>query len=67
MREHPRAQMVRQASSRIKVAFFEMVDEHGLTYVETAQVLAECLQTNLKYALRVERHGDENKPAGLAN
>lgn len=66
MRMHPREEIVRKARIDFLETWTAWMRRHpDLTYLERSQMLAETLQTEMKYALRVERHGDDQAPAGL--
>lgn len=66
MAQHKRTQKVAMAKLAIERAIIEIADREGLTFVETVQALAECLDRTAKYALRAERHPkDPDKPADL--
>lgn len=64
-RIHPRERVTQQAKSKFTKFMMALDDEFDLTAVETLQMLNSYMSTELKYALRVERHGDSNKAAGL--
>jgi hypothetical protein len=53
------------AQSKLEGAIHQAIGETDLTYVEALQSLAAVEQNLLKYMLRLERHGDETKEAGL--
>lgn len=41
------------------------VSKHELTFIEMVGILTEIIQGYGKYALRIERHGDSEKAAGI--
>ncbi len=67
MKLHPREQKTKKASLALEEAVLNIVREHDITFIELVQMLAACLQSWSKYALRAERHPEQpDKPAGLA-
>lgn len=66
MRVHEREQQVQVAKAELRLQFLTAADDAGLTDVELLQVLTSLQETVLKGMLRMERHGDPDKPAGLA-
>lgn len=50
--------VVEEARREITGAILDAVRKHDLTYVELLQILTEEIASNLKYMLRIERHGD---------
>lgn len=66
VRLHPREELVRRARIDFLEVYGEWLQRHDeLTYIEIAQLIAGEVQSLLKYALRVERHGDDQTAAGL--
>jgi hypothetical protein len=69
---HPREALVRQAESDLSEAVHRAMEKNAtaLTTIETLavlnRVLSDCIARILKYEIREERHGDPNKPGGLA-
>lgn len=61
---HPRTIPVQTASQEIRTAIFELWKKHDLSYVEMLQILAEEMQTCLKYMLRAERHPTDPEKRG---
>ncbi len=66
MKRHERDVHVRKASLQIEMKISDMAREYDLTDVEVLQMLVSYQQSTLKYMLREERHGDRDKPGGLA-
>jgi hypothetical protein len=66
-RIHPREAMVLAAEIRLRAAVTNEL--HGLTTAERLRVLAAVLGDTVgsiaKYAIREERHGDQDKPGGV--
>lgn len=58
MTRHPRTMTVIRAKSDIAIAVYREAEKHKLTDIELMQCLTEALTGTLKYALRIERHGD---------
>jgi hypothetical protein len=70
VRLHPRERPVMEATADLRHRVAEWLDAHpDLTIVETLKVLASVFhdetQGILKYAIRIERHGDADKEGGL--
>lgn len=67
---HEREAVVREAKLKLSEAVQEWGKGHDLTQFEYLQVVQGVLGDEIlgacKYAIRVERHGDPNKPGGLA-
>ncbi len=66
---HEREILIRQAEIKLREALTKLTDEFDLTPFEYIQLVqnilgGEILQT-CKYQIRVERHGDANKPGGF--
>ena len=59
MRIHERTFPVAKASSDAKMAFWEEIDKHDLTYLEILGIIGELQATAVKYGLRAERHPDD--------
>jgi hypothetical protein len=59
--QHPRTRIVATAKAAMAYAVYQ-VEEFGLTAIELVQCLADVIQGSMKYALRVERHGDPEYP-----
>lgn len=66
IRLHEREELTRLARIDFCRTFADFTLRHKLTYVELAQLFAEQASSSLKFALRVERHGNDEKPAGEA-
>ena len=73
---HPREQLCREAESELRLAIAAVTCKKGgvfskLTLVEEMQVLNTVFSGEvggiLKYALRYERHGNTDTPAGFAS
>lgn len=65
MRVSERQIKAARAKTELELMIHEKAEELGLTDVELLQALTSAQQTTLKYMLRVERHGDAEKPAGI--
>jgi hypothetical protein len=66
---HPRELLVKEAERKVRDAIYGSTKDltvferiSVVTNVLTDHVLASC-----KYGIRLERHGDPNKPGGLAD
>lgn len=72
MRLHPREQIVRKAKLALSEKLIEWMREHGetLTFAEELRVvggeLGDYISRMAKYEIRKERHGDDQKPGGIA-
>ena len=66
MKPHEREAITREARAEFLKFFIEFSKKYHLTGVEMCQLFAQEIQNELKYMLRMERHGDPNEPAGLA-
>lgn len=66
MKRHEREAVVARARGDFLKMYIDWLQDHDLTYIEVAQILGDQLSSVLKFALRVERHGDDETPAGLA-
>lgn len=66
---HPREENVRRAEIAIDKAVSEIIGREKLTTAETIRVLVHTLGDRLasiaKFAIRLERHGDADKPGGV--
>lgn len=56
MKMHPRYHLVKEAECKFNA--FMMDELRDLTLVERMQVINRYMATELKYALRYERHGE---------
>lgn len=65
MKLHKREKITIEAENELRGIILNWGDTYKLTLVETLQILNSIVSTKLKYALREERHGNCNKPAGL--
>lgn len=63
---HERVRPVSAAKGDIERAFLSACTRHDVTGVEGCMILTEILQRQLTLALRMERHGDAQTPAGEA-
>jgi hypothetical protein len=65
---HPRQQAAAIAKTKLEIAFWDAVfeSETDLTHVELLQAATSIQSGILKEMLRIERHGDVDKPAGWA-
>ncbi len=61
---HQRFFVVKAASLELETAVSKVVQDHGLTYVEALQALAEIQTRFLKYMLRAERHPNDPERKG---
>jgi hypothetical protein len=61
--QHPRTLIVATAKAAMGHAVYQVEEKYDLTTIELIQCLAEIIQGSMKYALRVERHGDPEYPA----
>lgn len=56
-------------TAEAKIEFLKFINDwlnkHDLTSIEFQQILLDQMQSSLKYALRLERHGNDDTPAGL--
>ena len=62
-RQHPRLKKVLDAQTEIVHAITAVEEKYDLTAIEVVKILNEYTALTLKYALRVERHGDLEYPA----
>jgi hypothetical protein len=67
VKRHERESIVAKARSDFLKMYIDWLQEHDVTYIEAAKILAEEQASLLKFALREERHGDDSIPAGLAS
>lgn len=71
MRMHRRQKIVHSAQVDLQKQIRDWLQRHDLTTIEELHlinyVLSNTIGGTLKYALREERHGDVNEPAGLAS
>jgi hydrogenase maturation factor len=69
MRIHHREENVRRATMALNKALIDTLTKEALTAGETIRVLMAVFGGHLdsiaKFAIRQERHGDEDKPGGL--
>lgn len=67
---HEREAIVREAKLKLSEAVQEWGKGQDLTqfeYIQVVQsVLGEAVMSTCRYGIRVERHGDPEKPSGLA-
>lgn len=61
--QHPRTLIVATAQAAIGAGIAQVEQKYDLTNYELVKCLAEYLSLSMKYALRVERHGDAEYPA----
>ena len=68
-RIHPREKIVDEAEQKLRAVVFELIQSE-LTQGEFLKVLGNVMDGEIrsiaKYAIRRERHGDEDKPGGIA-
>lgn len=65
MKIHPRHFKVQAATNEMRQWLLEWEARHELTDIEVLQALNEWQAATLKYMLRRERHGGDDKPADL--
>ena len=61
--QHPRTLIVATASFAIAQAIEQIETKYKLTPAEMVKCVADYLSLSMKYALRIERHGDSEYPA----
>jgi len=61
--QHPRTLVVATANAAIGAALAQIEEKYNLTNYEVVKCLSEYMSLSMKYALRVERHGDPEYPA----
>jgi hypothetical protein len=61
---HERTMKVQTAQNELEALISKFVKKNDLTMVETLQVLTSYIQTELKYALREERHPEDPSTPG---
>jgi hypothetical protein len=61
--QHPRSLLVPTAKAAMAYAVYRVEAKYDLTAIELVQCLADVIQGSMKYALRMERHGDPEYPA----
>ena len=70
MQIHKREQITQQANYDLTKSLLHITEEHDLTEGEYLQLIGDvfggALTSQAKYQIRMERHGNENKPGGLA-
>ncbi len=70
MKLHPRETRCSKAELELSAAIAEIFPRHDLTAAETLRVINEVcsrsLERLIRLAIRLERHGDEDKQGGLA-
>lgn len=66
MRVHERTFLVQGAENELSLLVSKLVDEKGLTEIETVGCLLSIAQRWNMYTLRVERHGHSGKKADEA-
>lgn len=68
-RLHPREKVVRQAEMDLLTALETVITQHKLTVGECMRVVVAVLGGHIggiaRSTIRVERHGDANKPGGI--
>jgi len=69
-RIHPRVRICQEARQAISEAITKAVKEHELTTAEEISVINAACSSHIghiaKYAIRHERHGNEDRPGGFA-
>lgn len=65
MKLHKREKITNEANLEYTQFIIKFLEKYDLTTIEYLQILNKEISTSLKYALRIERHGDTNKPSGL--
>jgi hypothetical protein len=61
--QHPRTLIVATARAALAHAVCQIEEKYDLTAIDLVHCLADVIQGLMKYALRVERHGDAEYPA----
>ncbi len=64
-RMHPREMIVRQAGNEHGTLFLDLMRKHDLTLTEAVSILHGEIGQQLKYLMRLDRHGDTSTPSGL--
>lgn len=63
---HPRHRIVETAKIDLLGVILEWRKRHDITFIEAAQILVAAVEDELRYALRMERHGTTTKKADEA-
>lgn len=63
---HPRTLVVVTTNAAIGAALAQIEEKYNLTNYEVVKCLFDYMSLSMKYALRVERHGDPEYPADAA-
>jgi hypothetical protein len=72
MRMHERETIVREAENNLREKMLQFANEYAekLTHYEYMRVvhgvLSDDIGSQIKYAIRYERHGDTDKPGGAS-
>jgi hypothetical protein len=64
MKLHERVMIVQGAHNEMAKAVIDVVEKHGLTYLELLACLNDVSASWLKYAIRNERHPDDPEKRG---
>lgn len=65
MKQHPRVQIVKRAKLEFMDFFCDWLEKHQLTPGEIIQILSAEITSMVKYVIRVERHGRDDKEGDL--
>jgi hypothetical protein len=58
---HPRYKLVETARYKVREAVYSIEEDSGLTFGETMSILGDMIADRAKYAIRIERHGNDSK------
>ena len=64
-RLHPRTLEVQRAEAKMGLALIKIAVKFELTFAETVGVLSRLIETQVRYMIREERHGDQKTPGDL--
>ena len=62
---HPRTLEVQRAEAKMGLALIKIAVKFELTFAETVGVLSRLIETQVRYMIREERHGDQKTPGDL--
>lgn len=65
MKQHPRVAIVKKAILEFNTFYCDWMDKHELTPGELIKILSAEITTMVKYVIRVERHGRDDKEGDL--
>ena len=66
MKIHKRFKIVNKADVDIRRAIADAAARYDLTFAEEIAILADIIRTETKVLIRLERHGNEDKPGDEA-